>query len=260
MNDYEYAFKEDVKEKKSLVASSRHKKNGSKSKKVTLPSDGMTRKQWESKNGEITTVQMNQPMTYKEFKSIPEDLQERYLACLVDGYRVTSKHLAEMLGTDHRTLRSYIRNHGFDKIHFRKGAVHLTEEEQADWDEFLSRRDISEETVTTEEEATDEPVPEITQDPEKPNDISDDTCITLFDFINLTSSIGPQPPKFVIFADEQSMYDYSKGDHLSAEILCVHYSMFRPERTLPESVYTRNVLSYVPFERNVMLVLIDMDI
>lgn len=151
MNDYEYTFQEDVKEKKALAASSRHKKNGSKSKKVTLPSDGMTRKQWESRNGEVTTVQMNQPMTYEEFKSIPEDLQERYLACLVDGYRVTSKLIAEMMGVDHRTLHSYIRNHGFTKIHFRKGAVKLTEEERRDWNEFLSRRDISEETVTDEE-------------------------------------------------------------------------------------------------------------
>lgn len=151
MNDYEFTFNEDVKEKKSLVASSRHKKNGSKSKKVTLPSDGMTRKQWESKNGEVTTVQMNQPMTYEEFKSIPEDLQERYLACLVDGYRVTSRHIAEMMGVDPRTLRSHIRNHGFTKIHFRKGAVKLTEEERRDWNEFLSRRDISKETVTEEE-------------------------------------------------------------------------------------------------------------
>lgn len=182
MNDYEYTFKEDVKEKKSLVASARHKKNGSKSKKVTLPSDGMTRKQWERKNGEVTTVKMNQPMTYEEFKSIPEDLQERYLACLVDGYRVTSKHLAEMLGTDHRTLRSYIRNHGFDKIHFRKGAVHLTEEEQADWDEFLSRRDISKEESIVEPLVGYIQERDIIEEPEEPNDISEESVDEEDDF------------------------------------------------------------------------------
>lgn len=139
MNEYEKSFYQDINERKSLVPSSRHKKNGSKSRKASLPCDGLSKREWEKKNGGVLTVQMNKPMTYDEFKSIPLDLQERYVACLVDGYNVSIAHIARMMDVKRQTLDGYIRRNGFKKVKLRRGAPHLTEEQMRNWEEFLGK-------------------------------------------------------------------------------------------------------------------------
>lgn len=47
MNDIEFILKEDIKEKKKAGSGYRYKKNGSKSKKCTLPSDNLSKKEIE---------------------------------------------------------------------------------------------------------------------------------------------------------------------------------------------------------------------
>lgn len=47
MNDIEFILKEDIKKKKQAGSGYRYKKNGSKSKKCSLPSDNLSKKEIE---------------------------------------------------------------------------------------------------------------------------------------------------------------------------------------------------------------------
>ena len=99
MNDYEYTFKQDVREKKTIGNSAYHKKNGSKSHYVSLPSDHLSRKEKEALNGEVKTWNLMKPMKWEEFEEMPLDLQERYLAMIVDGYNVAANLIGELTVT-----------------------------------------------------------------------------------------------------------------------------------------------------------------
>lgn len=70
MTDFDY----DVLQKKRLAASARHRVCGSKSKKCTLPSDHLTPAQIKARSGPCMKYQLNQPMDYDTFKSMPADL------------------------------------------------------------------------------------------------------------------------------------------------------------------------------------------
>lgn len=107
MNDYEYTFKQDVREKKSIAHSARNRKNGSKSKYVSLPHDHLTKKQKEALNGPVEVIHLGKPMDWATFKGIRKDLQEQYLTNLRDAYSVTLKEIAEMMGTSQGRLSSY---------------------------------------------------------------------------------------------------------------------------------------------------------
>lgn len=74
MNDFEY----DVKQKKALARNAIHRKGGSRSKRCTLSTDHMTKAEWKRRNGEIMSYDMSKPLSWKEWKSMPDDLQVEY--------------------------------------------------------------------------------------------------------------------------------------------------------------------------------------
>ena len=102
MTDSEYIAKEfrrEIRERKTLGYSAKKKINGSKSKRsAKLSSDYLTDKQLRERNGQVMTYNLNQPMGWKEFKMIPEDLQKEYIKTLVNKYELTQHALCEMFG------------------------------------------------------------------------------------------------------------------------------------------------------------------
>ena len=60
-------------------------------------------------NGECKSFRLNKPMTYPEFRSMPEDIQVTYIKLLREKYNVPDKNLAEMFGITkdsvHRTFK-----------------------------------------------------------------------------------------------------------------------------------------------------------
>lgn len=91
-------FDLEVYEKKKAVPSARHKKNGSKSKKCKLSTDGLTQRQLQKRNGAIVTYQLNRPMEWKEFKAMPVDIQDKYLNGLVDKYGLNATMAGKVFG------------------------------------------------------------------------------------------------------------------------------------------------------------------
>ena len=136
MNDLEFEFKQDIKEKKSTANGARHRKRGSKTKYVSLPSDGMTRKQWEKKNGEVFSVKMNQPLSWDVFCTLPESLQTEYLNHLIQEHGANRARFAEMFGVHPTTLDKHIQRKQLDVKFIRTAKNRKKQAEQ--WDRFIS--------------------------------------------------------------------------------------------------------------------------
>lgn len=79
MTNEAYTMVETIKERKSMLSGARHKKGGSKSKKCTLPSDTLTKREKEKMNGEMKVYNLKYPVTYSEFMDMPQDIKEEYI-------------------------------------------------------------------------------------------------------------------------------------------------------------------------------------
>jgi hypothetical protein len=98
MTDEKYTLAQTNRERKRTASGARHKINGARSRKVTLPSDNLTPAQIKKLSGPVITYNMDLPHTIKELRCWPKDLQRQYMQKLIDRYHPTNKALAEMLG------------------------------------------------------------------------------------------------------------------------------------------------------------------
>ena len=108
MTDARYVFQQDIRERSKMKTGALHKKNGSKSKKCSLPSDYLTNKEKKKMSGPVVSINMSQPYTdWIAFKKIPTHLQSEYINGLVDNYGARCCDLAEMFGIKNNTLNNY---------------------------------------------------------------------------------------------------------------------------------------------------------
>lgn len=131
MNDFDY----DVKQKKNIARSARYVKNGSKSRKCNLPSDGMTEKEWKEKNGVVTSYSMNAPMTWETFVSMPKELQGEYIFGLAETYHPSQRQIAEMFRVNREKCAKRIRDLGVWPYALHDSRA--TDEQKAAWVRFL---------------------------------------------------------------------------------------------------------------------------
>ena len=126
-------FLSDVREKKSSGRGAYHRRRGSKTKHVSLPSDHMTEAEWKRRNGKVTTYQLGAPMTWEEFRKMPQDLREQYVRLLHKRYGVSRAVLAEAFGVSDSGLRRFLIDCDLSDI-FRSGS----KMKQADKEAFLA--------------------------------------------------------------------------------------------------------------------------
>lgn len=105
MTDEQYVFHQDVKERKKMKTGAMHKKNGCKSKKCTLPSDYLSKKEKAKLSGPVISIKMNQPYyDYRSFKKLPLGLQREYFESLITNYGARYIDIAGMLGISKITM------------------------------------------------------------------------------------------------------------------------------------------------------------
>jgi len=149
MTDEAYTMQETNRERAIVRRSAAHRKCGAKSKACSLPSDGMTRRQWERRNGEVITYNLSKPMTYAEYKCIPEYEKGNYLRnCLDNGGSVSS--IARMLGVSDVTARKLFVEQ--DVPTPGKGAGKSTYSRDM-WSAFISQDDTPAEPAPVEEDS-----------------------------------------------------------------------------------------------------------
>ena len=163
MSDEAWEYIQDSKDKKITARSARHTRTHcGKSGAVKLPSDYMTKKELKAMNGECKSYRMNEPMTYNEFKDLPDDLKIEYIKALRKKFHVPDKHIAAMLGVARSTIVPYMKKLGLakgsnghgDGVHWDRdgwyawcNGVKLETEVKPDEEEIPVEEDIREEVV-----------------------------------------------------------------------------------------------------------------
>lgn len=185
MRDFDY----EVRQRKTLARQSRYRKCGSKCKGCKLSTDGMTRRQWEKRNGEVVTYKLNKPMTWAEFRSMDKDIQLEYICSLIDKYDISVSAFAQMFDVTVQNVRSYLRGRDLSAL-FSQGRMKAEQKEV--WQDFLSGRIGSEpgnDTTITEQSPT---IPPAEQ--ERPSKSMDMTEVVLvfsgeLDYNDITNSL-----------------------------------------------------------------------
>lgn len=111
MTDVEYILKEDQRSKKAAGRGIYGKKNGSRSKKCSLPSDHLSKKELKKMNGEIKMYNLSKPMSYSVFCSMPIDLRIEYLKSLRDTYGASLDDISRMMHTSYHALAQHKQKH-----------------------------------------------------------------------------------------------------------------------------------------------------
>lgn len=134
MTDERFVFNQDVLERSKMKTGARHKKNGCKSKKCTLPSDHLTPSQKKKLNGEVMTIKMNEPYrNWKQFKKLNMSLQAEYIRNLITNYGARSMDIASMFGIAPTTFATYCMH--FDPpFNFNRGLRN----QNPKWVQFIS--------------------------------------------------------------------------------------------------------------------------
>lgn len=154
MTDEKYLFISDCREKKQTARSA-----GAMNKKhraVRLPSDYLSRKELKAMSGKVKSYRMNDPMTWDEFKAMPQDLQRDYITLIRERFGVSDSAIARMFGVSQTGLANKIVKLGIGK------GKHCSVSNQ-DKDGFLKwANGIRVEAVVATEE------PHTTAEPERP--------------------------------------------------------------------------------------------
>jgi hypothetical protein len=103
MKDETYLFISDSREKKSVARSAA--KRVTHGGAVRFPSDYMTKKELNAMNGEVISYPMNDPLPWREFKALPDDIKVLYIKALRERYNVPVLNIAEMMGIHPTGLR-----------------------------------------------------------------------------------------------------------------------------------------------------------
>lgn len=107
MTDEKYIYLQDIREKKSAGRGVFGKRTGSKTRYVGLPHDHMTAAELKRRNGKVSAVKLNQPITYAELKELTPSLRFLYLDNCINRYGARRIDLVNMLG---------VSNPGFGKM------------------------------------------------------------------------------------------------------------------------------------------------
>lgn len=134
MNDAEYLFKTTSAERKRNGVGDFHKKRGG-GRYVRLPSDNLSKKEREAMNSDVTKINLNAPVIWREFKLWPQDLQVEYIRKLETNYNARTAVIAEMMGIGEWTLQQHRKHIGCPAKVGGKRAVF----DVAGWMNFLGK-------------------------------------------------------------------------------------------------------------------------
>ena len=121
MKDETYSFISDVKEKGSVARSSKSRCTYSRGGKVRFPSDNLSKKELMKMNGECKSFRLNDPMSWDEFKALPDDLKVTYIKLIRNKFNVPFQYIGKMLGVTQRTISCEIIRLGLSEGKAAKG-------------------------------------------------------------------------------------------------------------------------------------------
>lgn len=111
MNDFDY----DAMQKKRIARGYHNKVRPKRG--CTLPSDYLTKKERDKMNGEVHTYSLQQPMSWEQFKVLPNDLKKEYLDYLKKEFNATKAMVSEMFGKSPTCLCNALQSWGIKGGH-----------------------------------------------------------------------------------------------------------------------------------------------
>jgi plasmid maintenance system antidote protein VapI len=135
LNDFDY----DVMQKKRLARNAQYRTGKRGGRTCRMTTDRLTDKQWKEMNGEVMSYSLNEPMSWRDFKSASIHIQSNYLENLITKYKVNASSLAQMFGVTSTTVRNFIESNQIG-VSFRVGCSMTTNEREA-WENFLGNID-----------------------------------------------------------------------------------------------------------------------
>lgn len=155
MNDFDF----DAMQKKRIAQGAKHKvgrRSG-----CTLPSDSLTEAQKRKLNGPVVTLKLDEPMTWKDFKALPEDKRRLYAEHIKELYNPSWKQWGQLFHTHPNTVRQHFIRYTIADA--RGWGASTTRADRARWDAFCNgvvggRPGTPVNTVTEDADDTVEPV------------------------------------------------------------------------------------------------------
>ena len=116
MDDAEYIFRADSREKKNIAHSAYHRKGGSKSRRCTLPHEKMTKGELKKMSGPVKEWKMDEFYSWEEFLEMPDDLKPEYLNGIMERFRVGLGAVAKyVFGKSQPTLNRHLQRLGIER-------------------------------------------------------------------------------------------------------------------------------------------------
>lgn len=153
MNDFDF----DCAQKKRIARGAFNRKGTTNRKGCRLPHENLTKKELEKLNGEVFTLSITRPITWEQFKKLPNNLQEEYLNTQVKRFGVGMRTIGQdLFGLAGTSLQSHINKHGLCIVPAPNGQTPKAAKES--WNRWIATGT----TIAPEPETTTEPTPETT--------------------------------------------------------------------------------------------------
>ena len=152
MPDEQYVMISDSIEKKKIAHSSHNRKTHcGKGGRVKFPSDYLSKKELKAMNGDVKSYSLNKPMTWEEFRSMPQDLQIMYIKKLRNEFGVPDIVLSKSMGVCKSSFSKAMKdlNLSLGKSAGATGKQWLNSEKSSKfseyWNKFSKKEDVVEE-------------------------------------------------------------------------------------------------------------------
>lgn len=136
MDDIMAVYRQEIKEKKLAATGARHRATrGKRSFTVHNQSDHLTKKQLREMSGEVTSYNLNRPMTKAEFDKLPMEARKNYLTHLINTFNASIVGLSNMFGCCRQTTTRTLKNLG---IEIPGRGNHMSNKELIAWNNFIN--------------------------------------------------------------------------------------------------------------------------
>lgn len=163
MPDEQYVMISDSIEKKKIAHSSHNRKTHcGKGGRVKFPSDYLSKKELKAMNGDVKSYNLNKPMIWEEFRSMPQDLQIMYIKKLRNEFGVPDSVLGKAMGVCRSSFSKAMRdlNLSLGKNAGAKSRQWIGSEKSSKfseyWNKFENKKEGALEKVIVEDEAVEE--------------------------------------------------------------------------------------------------------
>jgi hypothetical protein len=106
-----------IDKKRTAASAFKQRTHCGKSGGVKFPSDYMSKKELNAMNGECVSYRLNAPLSWTEFKELPDDLKINYIKSLRNKFNVPDYDLAQMFDVSLAKLTLYLKDLKIEFVH-----------------------------------------------------------------------------------------------------------------------------------------------